>query len=250
MKNFPIYCINLEHRKDRKEHTIEQFKKLNINHDNVIYPHFIKDNRGGIYGVFDSHMKVWNDFFVKHPNQNYCLVFEDDFVIFENSKSIIKKAIDFIEKNYKDIDILFLHNLKVNVDNNINNKTFNNGYGITACAYFINRHYIQSIITKYGKLPEPNGKHVDVELTMNNLDKDNWIYSEKIFFTNKPCIKQLENSKSDNCNNSFDELFRQNTTLEHCVNTLTFIKKGRIMNDTQLKSLFSFIANTYSAAFF
>jgi hypothetical protein len=25
---YPIYCINLEHRKDRKEHTIKEFEKI------------------------------------------------------------------------------------------------------------------------------------------------------------------------------------------------------------------------------
>ena len=29
-KNCPIYCINLHHRKDRKEHTIKEFEKLDI----------------------------------------------------------------------------------------------------------------------------------------------------------------------------------------------------------------------------
>ncbi len=58
-------------------------------------------------------MKVWNDFFIKYPTQKYALVFEDDFVISKNSKSIMKKAVDFIDENYKDIDLLFLHNLRV-----------------------------------------------------------------------------------------------------------------------------------------
>ena len=49
----PIYCINLKHRKDRKEHSLQQFTKLNILHDAVIYLPFTKDDRGGVYGCFD-----------------------------------------------------------------------------------------------------------------------------------------------------------------------------------------------------
>jgi len=242
---YPIYCINLEHRKDRKEHTIKEFEKIGINHNKVIYPHFTKHKRGGVFGCFQSHMKIWNDFFIKYPNKQYCLVFEDDFVISKNSKFIIKKAVKFIDENYKDIDLLFLHNLRVDVDNEINNETFTNGYGLTTHSYFITRHYIQSIIKKYGKLPEPNGRHFDFELNQNIISKDNWIYTEKIFFTNKECMKQLEdnNCKSDNYLNIIDKLFRRDiiTQNEYCKIWYLFMKKYRIMNDTQLKKLSCFI---------
>ena len=59
---YPIYCINLEHRKDRREHSMKQFETLGISPNRVKYPHFTKDPRGGVYGCFDSHIKIWNDF--------------------------------------------------------------------------------------------------------------------------------------------------------------------------------------------
>ena len=232
---YPIYCINLEHRKDRKEHSLDQFKKLEIN--KVIYPHFTKDKRGGVYGCFDSHIKVWKDF-LKYPNQKYCLVFEDDFVISKDSKLFMKKAVEFIEKNYEDIDILCLHDLRVNVENKINNNLFTNGYGAGAHSYFITRHYIQSIIKKYGKLPEPNGKHIDNEMNQNKFSKDNWLYTEKIFFTNKECMKQLEEAKgkSDNIG-FFDKLFRKdiNSRMKSATEFFVFMKKLRLLNDDQSK---------------
>jgi hypothetical protein len=76
---YPIYCINLEHRNDRKIHSINEFSKINIHYKNVKYLSFTKDNRGGVYGCYDSHMKVWNDFYYNYPNNKFCLVFEDDF---------------------------------------------------------------------------------------------------------------------------------------------------------------------------
>jgi len=42
-----IYCINLEHRGDRKQLSLEQFTKMGVSHDKVMYPHFTKDKRGG-----------------------------------------------------------------------------------------------------------------------------------------------------------------------------------------------------------
>jgi GR25 family glycosyltransferase involved in LPS biosynthesis len=55
----PIYCINLKHRTDRKEHSLNEFKKIGISEDKVMYLPFTKDARGGVYGCFDSHMKIW-----------------------------------------------------------------------------------------------------------------------------------------------------------------------------------------------
>ena len=238
MPNYPIYCINLEHRIDRKEHSLIQFTKLGVPHEKVIYPHFTKDTRGGVYGCFDSHMKVWNDFFTNYPNEKYCLVFEDDFVILKKTKSIIKKAVKFIEENYDDIDILVLHNSRITTDNKINNDLFTNGYGFGAQALFVTRHYIESIIRKHGRLPEANGRHFDNELNINMFVKDNWIYTEKIFYTNKKCVTQLLD-KSDNYFNKYDELNRTdvNKQVDDLMKKYSLIKSIRLLNDTQIKQI-------------
>jgi GR25 family glycosyltransferase involved in LPS biosynthesis len=238
MREYPIYCINLEHRKDRKEHSLTQFTELGVPHEKVIYPHFTKDARGGVYGCFDSHMKVWNDFLTKYPNEKYCLVFEDDFVVSKKTKSIMKKSTKFIETNYDDIDILVLHSSRVPTYNNINNEIFTNGYGCNTQSLFITRHYIESIITKYGKLPEANGRHIDVELNMNILDKDNWVYTEKVFYTNKQYVTQLID-KSDNYSGKLDELFRTdvNKSAHNGMKLYSIIKKFNLLNDTQIKQI-------------
>jgi len=237
---FPVYCINLEHRDDRKKHSLEEFKKIGISSDNVTYPHFVKDPRGGVYGCFDSHMKVWNDFFTKHVSHNFCLVFEDDFVSNDNSKEIIKNAIDFINKNYEKVDILFLHNFNVFVKNNINDDNFVNGYGPSAGAYIISRHYIKSIINKNGKLPDPSGVHIDFIISHY---RDDILYSERLFFTKNYCFKQLVD-KSDNYLNILDELFRgdlnkQNELFKNAI----LVSKQIIphLNDDLIKDISYFI---------
>ena len=127
---YPIYCINLENRTDRKIHSINEFNKINILLDNVKYPHFIKDPRGGIYGCFDSHMKIWNDFYKNYPNEKYCLIFEDDFeLVDDNFDKTIKETVEFIDKNYNYIDILNLHDYYyIDVNHNINICAFINIY--------------------------------------------------------------------------------------------------------------------------
>ena len=98
----------------------------------------------------------------------FCLVFEDDFIITKNSKTVIKEAVKFINDNYSDVDILFLHNIRINTGNNINTDTFTNGHGLGSHAYFITRHFIESIISKYGRLPKANGQHLDFELNIQH----------------------------------------------------------------------------------
>ena len=209
MSNYPIYCINLEHRKDRKEHSLKQFAKLGISADTVIYPNFVKDKRGGVYGCFDSHMKIWKDFYTNYPDAKYVLIFEDDFVVSDKTMEMINNAAKFIDDNYDAVDVLLLHNHFHYFDNKSNDLRFANGVGLTTAAGFVSRRYIQSILDKYGKFPEPTGRHFDYEINMNIFDNDVMIYTDNIFYTREPCIMQLED-ESDNYFNIFDRLFRTN----------------------------------------
>lgn len=239
-----IYCINLENRKDRKQQSLKQFTRMGIPHDKVIYPHFTKDKRGGVYGCFDSHMKIWNDFFVNYPTDKYCLVLEDDFIAPTNYNHIIKKAIKFLDKNYEDVDILFLHDIFIKVENKVNNNRFTNGYGLGAYAYLITRRYIQYIITKYGTLPEPLGRHLDFEIMLNNVDKDNILYSNNLFYTNEKCFTHMID-ESDNYINKFDELFRLDLqqTQRNMRDFVTFTKKLKLLDDEKIKK-YIFIINS------
>jgi GR25 family glycosyltransferase involved in LPS biosynthesis len=227
---YPVYCINLEHREDRKKHSLDQFEKIGISSDNVIYPHFIKDPRGGSYGCYDSHMKIWNDFVTNHPEDNFCLVFEDDFVANENSKEIIKNAIYFIDTNYEKVDILFLHNFNISVENEINDDNFVNGYAILSHAYILTRHYIQSII-KNNLLPEYKTPF-DLAISCNKKDA---LYSEKIFYSKQACFKQLVD-ESDNYLNIFDKFLRKDIN-EIAYNYILFFKflKNINISDDDIK---------------
>lgn len=87
-------------------------------------------------------------------------------------------------------------------------------------AYIITRKYIENILIKYNKLPEPNGKHIDFELNMNY--KNNLLYSKNIYYCNKPCIS-LFNSKSDNYLNNVDKIIRQFIKIEDIQYIYSFI---------------------------
>jgi hypothetical protein len=237
-----IYCINLKHRTDRKIHSLNEFKKLGVSEDKIIYLPFVKDTRGGVYGCFDSHMKIWTDFLSRFPNEKYAFVFEDDFVYSDKDITILKRAKKFIKKNDKEVDILYLHPYCVNLEHEKNNDLFTHGYGLGTHVYVITRRYIESIIEKYGSLPLPNGRHLDYEKNINVLDKENRLYSSKMFYTKKVCFTQRID-KSDNYINTLDKLFRVdiNKTLDFPFFIIRYLKKRKLITDVNAKILFCYL---------
>jgi GR25 family glycosyltransferase involved in LPS biosynthesis len=210
--NFPIYCINLLERTDRKIHVHNEFNKLGIDVSNVKFPNFTRHEKGGLYGCTDSHVKIWKDFYLNSESE-YCLVTEDDFVSCNNGQYILEKGSEFMQNNYKDIDFLFLHNVFFkkneiinNTDTNIlKNDLFTKAFGFCTHIYFISKNYIKNLIDKYEyDWMLPDGVEIDVCININRKHK---LYSNKCFYTKNETFTQLLiwNSQSDLIM-SFDDL--------------------------------------------
>lgn len=246
----PIYCINLKERVDRKKHAQKEFRKIDIQHNDVIFLDFFRHKNGGIYGCYDSHMKVWNDFYKNHLDKEFCIVFEDDFDVTENSILYLKKAISFIEKNKDKIDILFLHDNFIDYNDNhdkrdISNRYFTHGYGFLAHVYIVTRKYIKSILDKNDNhLPKPNGIHFDIDINMN---ANGILYSENIFFCKNRAFVQ-EEINSDNYNNIFDKIIRKKYGNEFMFRIgKNVAKKFKLLlqNDKKTKKCIMSIHNLY-----
>jgi GR25 family glycosyltransferase involved in LPS biosynthesis len=207
--DYPIYCINLVERTDRKEHVMNEFNKIGIDSSNVKFPIFNRDVRGGKYGCYDSHVKIWNDFY-QNSNCNYCLIFEDDIISNNNTVDLLQKSKLFMQNNHNNVDFLFLHNLfiksneKINC-NTVNNEYFSKGFGLLAHAYFISRKYIELLIKQYNYIwLEPNG--FDIDFTIN-CNRKHCLYSNKCYFTQQEMFTQILNA-SNNCETLIDILYR------------------------------------------
>jgi GR25 family glycosyltransferase involved in LPS biosynthesis len=211
----PIYCINLKERMDRKKCAEKEFKKINIQVDDVIFLDFYRHKQGGRYGCYDSHIKVWNDFYINHPDKEMCIIFEDDFKVTKNSNFYLKEAISFIKRNKDKVDILFLHNkfiepynytYKTDNVNSTTNKYFINGYGFLAHAYIITRKYIKSVMNiNYNTLPKPNGIDIDFDINMNINSS---IYSENIYYCKYPIFIHNDHYDTNNDNNIIEKMLR------------------------------------------
>jgi GR25 family glycosyltransferase involved in LPS biosynthesis len=248
--NYPIYCINLKERTDRKKHAYKEFKKINIEPSDVNFLDFNKHKKCGIYCCYDSHMKVWNDFYEKYLDKEICIAFEDDFKVTENSIYYLKKAISFIEKNGNEIDILFLHNKFIEYNDNhykknINNAYFTRGYGFLTHVYIVTRKYIKSILDKNDNhLPKPNGIHFDIDINMN---ANGILYSENIYYCKRPSFVQKD-VYSDNFNNIFDEIIKKkydNQIMFTIAYNICKTSKLLLKNDEKNKKMMMLIHKLY-----
>lgn len=107
-----IVCINLDISVERRKHAEYYFNKLDIPGKFFITK---KHPKGGLYGCFDSHVKILKDAYDRGLDN--ILIFEDDFLpsASYSSENMIK-AIDFMETN-TDWDIFHFGYCSVKDDN-------------------------------------------------------------------------------------------------------------------------------------
>ena len=101
-----ILYINLEKRFDRKQHCVEEIKKidpflLKTQRVNAVYQ---KEN--GALGCTRSHIKALQAF-IDHPTWKTCLIMEDDFTFVFPSKET-NQSIDYALQQCKEFDVLLL----------------------------------------------------------------------------------------------------------------------------------------------
>ena len=101
-----IYYINLEHRKDRKEHIEEIIKKyLDSELSITVRYNAIYTKYDGNIGCAMSHLDIIKDCISK--NYNNVIILEDDFE-FIIDKNKFHNYLNCFFKNFKDYDILLL----------------------------------------------------------------------------------------------------------------------------------------------
>lgn len=193
----PVYCINMKCRPDRRVHIEEQFRIMGLDPDRVIFPMIEKHPMGGIYGCFDSHMKVWSDFMERFPDEDLVLIFEDDSIAPPNAIKLINDAIDFYRTNREMVDMVTLHDICIRFNDPISTDIFVRGKGNTTHAMLVSRAYIQRIIDRNGgRMPEPTGEHFD-SAVINSVNSD--VYTNRVYYTRYRQFIQIQD-QSDNAN--------------------------------------------------
>jgi GR25 family glycosyltransferase involved in LPS biosynthesis len=95
-----IYCINLEHRTDRWELALKEFKKIGIEND-VFRFNGVYNKENGNLGCTHSHYNV-----IKHAKDNNyerILIFEDDVLFLDENISLIENILEQLKNIEYDI---------------------------------------------------------------------------------------------------------------------------------------------------
>lgn len=136
------YYINLEKRKERKQHIEKELKKIGVN-----YPVRINaiEHKLGILGCLKSHIKTLKTFLLNtEVNEKFVAIFEDD-VVFKKPE-ITMCCIDKIAKD-DDWDICLIGGMNDGEYSNYKNLP---AVKVTRCmscaAYIVKRSYIPKLI--------------------------------------------------------------------------------------------------------
>ena len=135
-----IYLINLEKRKDRLEHAIQEFDKINLKFEkfNAI------ENECGALGCTKSHIACLKD--AKNKQYMYCMICEDDITFDVNYDELLIYIDNFI--NDSKLNIISLIGTVQNKDTIKNyNDYFNISNDIqTTTCYIVKYNYYDKLI--------------------------------------------------------------------------------------------------------
>lgn len=138
-----IFCINLEHRPDRKQHALKEFEKIGIaNRVEFINAVYLKDRPA--LGNHLSHAICINK--ANKRGINNVLIFEDDVLFLDNALDTLIKA----EDQLSHIDKWGLFYLGANLEQPCYQETENLSrltFAFSTHAYAINRYLFDLLIS-------------------------------------------------------------------------------------------------------
>ena len=138
------YYINLEHRKDRKEETIAELKKIGI--DNPIRFNAIKDEKNGHVGCSKSHLAILKE--ARSKNYPYVMIVEDD-IEFMNPGETNRKLNNIINSDLKWDVILLSCGFHSHLNKKINKYTVKVDGCTQTTGYIIKKEYYDTLINHW-----------------------------------------------------------------------------------------------------
>jgi len=156
-----ICYINLKHRVDRKEHILQEIKKIdpNLTKTHCITAEYTPHN--GILGCVLSHIKALQ-FFLDHPEWKNCMILEDDYTFSSDPNT----TLSYLLTTLPTYDVLLLsYGLCDYVSTETEYKSITRVLSSqTASGYIIHRDYAPILfdnfttsskyIAEYGKIHE------------------------------------------------------------------------------------------------
>jgi len=91
-----ILYINLDHRSDRKEHVLQEIRKIDptLSKTHRIKAEYVPEH--GALGCTKSHIKAFH-LFTEHPEWKNCLILEDDFTFVSHLEEVNQQIVDLFQ---------------------------------------------------------------------------------------------------------------------------------------------------------
>jgi GR25 family glycosyltransferase involved in LPS biosynthesis len=158
-----IIYINLEYRNDRREHVLNEIKKIDPTLSKTHRIDAIHIPENGALGCSLSHIKAL-ELCKTHPEWKYCLILEDDFTFVATDKSQTNYQIVELFATCTYFDMLLL---AYGFDAFIYERTISPNVvrvhsSQTTSGYVVNQHYIDALIQNYREssdLLRQKGRH-------------------------------------------------------------------------------------------
>ena len=192
MKLENVFYINLEERRDRKQHVENELKK--VGWDNYTRFNAIK-NKNGRVGCSMSHLKIIQD--AKKNKLPYVVILEDD-IEFTNPELFQKLMKTFFDEKI-DYDVyLIAGNLRGGA-HRVHESILKVTRRFTTTGYIVNSHYYDKMIDNISEgikrlITQPNNGYFAIDTYLMKLqEKDNWYISYPRTVTQKPDYSNIEN---------------------------------------------------------
>lgn len=159
------YYINLEKRKERKEHVEKELKKIGVNEP--IRINAIEHNLG-IIGCLKSHIKTLENFLSDKSDDQYVAIFEDD-VVFKNPETTIS-CINEIAKD-DDWNVCLIGGMNDGEYSKYKNLPAIKVSRCMSCAaYIVKRSYIPTLVDFWEKFLKKAEELIDKATGIVSLD--------------------------------------------------------------------------------
>mgnify|MGYP001809878050 FL=1 len=160
VQDLAIYCINLDHRKDRWLEALSNYDRYDIPTDIVERFSAVHNDRSGALGCIKSHLLLLAQFIAK-KEKNYCLVLEDDFDFEINWKNFSDKV--FVKKNILDWDVILLTGTAVISSPTTVPNFFRVFESQSAAGYLVKRSYAPKLLSAFANAVPPFEKSFHLE---------------------------------------------------------------------------------------
>lgn len=193
------FYINLDHRKDRKQHIENQLEQLRIT-DNITRFNAIKNMNGRI-GCSLSHLKCLQ--MAKEANWECVMILEDD-ILFMLPNDFVENVNSFFSNKKNKWDVLLL------AGNNLPPFQVNDGASIrvshcqTTTGYIVKRHYYDALIlnikegiAKLMRDPEHHYYYAIDKYWLHLQKQDRWMLLVPITVVQKPDYSDIEKKYTD-----------------------------------------------------